>query len=114
MATRGDEGARIQPFKLHEGVLPLLDGKEWLIPLQVEEFFADGDLEHAVAAGARAAYGIEHPEYTWVETVRYMGIYHQVVPADQALGCLDCHREGGRMDWQALGYDEDPLGRAFD
>ncbi|RLB62332.1 MAG: hypothetical protein DRH08_12640, partial [Deltaproteobacteria bacterium] len=69
VADRGDKKAKIYPFKLHQGVLPLLKDKEWLIPLEVEEFFADGELEHAVAAGAKAAYGIEHPEFTWVEVI---------------------------------------------
>ena len=54
------------------------------------------------------------PEIEWVETTRYMGIYHEVVPASSALECLDCHREGGRMDWQALGYKKDPMLRAID
>jgi hypothetical protein len=38
-----------------------------------------------------------------------MGIYHGVVPKENALNCLECHRPGGRMDWQSLGYDRDPL-----
>jgi hypothetical protein len=44
-----------------------------------------------------------------VDTVRYMGIFHEVEPAKNALRCLDCHSEGGRIDWQALGYEGDPL-----
>jgi hypothetical protein len=32
----------------------------------------------------------------------------------QALRCLDCHREGGRLDWQELGYKRDPLIDAMD
>ena len=43
-----------------------------------------------------------------------MGIFHEVQPAKNALQCLDCHREGGRMDWQALGYARDPLLEAID
>jgi hypothetical protein len=107
--ARDDEHSKLNAFKLHRGVLPVLDDKQWLIPLAVEEFFADGDLEKAVAEGAAVAYDIHDPRYSWVETVRYMGIFHEVVPARQALGCLDCHREGGRMDWTALGYERDPL-----
>ena len=43
-----------------------------------------------------------------------MGLFHEVVPAAQALSCLDCHREGGRLDWQELGYKRDPLIDAMD
>ena len=114
VAKKGDKGAQIRPFKLHEGVLPLLDDEQWLIPLAVEEFFGDGDLAKAVDEGAAAAYGVHHPEYTWVEVVRYMGINHEVVPADKALGCLDCHSDNGRLDWKALGYKKDPVLSKFD
>jgi hypothetical protein len=112
--SRKDKKAKINAFKLHEGVLPLLKDKQWLIPIAVDEFFIDGDIEKAVAEGAAASYGIHHPEYEWVNTKRYMGIFHEVRPADKALQCLDCHREGGRMDWQALGYKKDPLLEAMD
>ena len=43
-----------------------------------------------------------------------MAINHEVVPAGKALECLDCHREGGRMDWKALGYKRDPMLDAID
>ncbi len=48
-------------------------------------------------------------EYTCVNTVCYMGIFHEVVRARNALKCLDCHSEGGRIDWLSLGYEGDPL-----
>ena len=41
--------------------------------------------------------------------LRYMGLFHEIPPAEDALQCLDCHSPDGRMDWQALGYDGDPL-----
>jgi len=112
--NRKDKKAKIHAFKVHEGVLPLMTDKEWLIPIAVDEFFIDGDIEKAVAEGAAAAYEVHDPDYTWVESRRYMGIYHQVQPADQALTCLDCHREGGRMNWEELGYKKDPLLDAMD
>ncbi len=107
--SRKDKKAKINAFKLHEGVLPLMTDTEWLIPIAVDEFFIDGDIAKAVAEGAAAAYGVHDPDYEWVESRRYMGIFHEVQPAANALTCLDCHREGGRMDWQALGYRKDPL-----
>ena len=111
---RKDKHAKLHAFKLHRGVLPVLKDKRWLIPIAVEEFFADGDIDKAVAEGAAAAYGIHHPQYDWVPTVRYMGIFHEVQPAANALDCLDCHSPQGRLDWQALGYDEDPIENALD
>ena len=34
---------------------------------------------------------------------------HMVAEKDKALQCQACHSEDGRMDWQALGYDGDPI-----
>jgi hypothetical protein len=48
-------------------------------------------------------------KYGFAETAMYWRINHMVVPARDALGCLDCHGGGGRMDWKALGYKGDPL-----
>jgi len=111
---RKDKKSKLHAFKLHQGVLPVLKDEQYLIPIAVDEFFVDGDIEKAVAEGAAAAYGIHHPDYEWVETERYMGIYHEVRPASEALQCLDCHRVDGRLDWQALGYKQDPLLEAMD
>lgn len=111
---RRDRDAKIHAFKLHRAKVPVLRQEQWLIPIAVDEFFVDGDLPKAIREGAEVAYGIHDPDYEWVETTRYMGIFHGVRPAAQALRCLDCHRKGGRMDWAALGYRKDPLLDAMD
>lgn len=122
---RRDRDARIHPFKLHRGVLPVLADKQWLVPIAVDEFFADGDIDNAVRKGAVAAYATALPTansrkapgaelaYEWVPIVRYMGLNHEVAPRERALQCLDCHSPSGRLDWQALGYKRDPLDEAF-
>ena len=107
--SRKDKNAKIHAFKLHRGTLPMLKKEHKLIPIGVDEFFIDGNMEEAVARGAKAQYGIDDPDYEWIPVRRYMGIFHEVQPAANALQCLDCHREGGRMDWKALGYKEDPI-----
>ncbi len=107
--SREDAKARIYPFKLHKGRMPVLDDSGWIIPIVVEEFFADGDIDKAVKNAAKDFYGIDDAQYHWVETSRYMGIFHEVQPAKQALRCLDCHGADGRLDWMALGYDGDPM-----
>jgi hypothetical protein len=112
--SRKDKAAKIHAFKLHQATVPLLEGRDWLIPLAVDEFFIDGDLHKAVVDGAEAAYGVHDQPYRWIPVRRYMGIFHEVQPAAQALECLDCHRDGGRMDWAALGYKGDPLLEAID
>lgn len=111
---RKDKDSKLFAFKFHRGRLPVLAEQRWLIPIAVEEFFADGDLEKAIAEGAAAAYGLHDPEFEWVDTARYMGIFHEVQPATAALRCLDCHGEHGRLDWRALGYKKDPLLKHLD
>jgi len=107
--SRQDPRARIYPFKLHRGVMPVMEGTNFLIPIVVEEFFADGNIDKAVKAAAAEMYGVKNASYRWVPTTRYMGIFHEVVPKEQALSCLDCHSPKGRLDWKALGYEGDPL-----
>jgi hypothetical protein len=107
--SRFDPKSRIYAFKLHRGKLPVLTGKNWIIPITVEHFFHDGKIDSAVKTAAKEMYGLDQIEYSWTDTSRYMGIFHGVQPASKALGCLDCHSPTGRMDWKALGYREDPL-----
>ena len=111
VGTRLDPSARIYPFKLHRGRMPLMTGRRWIIPMLVEEFFADGNVDAAVKNASREFYGVPDPTYSWTDTVRYMGIFHGVQPAAKAVGCLECHSPVGRLDWRALGYPGDPLSR---
>jgi hypothetical protein len=107
--SRQDPRARIYPFKLHRGLMPVMEGTNFLIPIVVEEFFADGNIDKAVKAAAAEMYGVKNANYRWVPTTHYMGIFHEVVPKEQALSCWDCHSPKGRRDWKALGYEGDPL-----
>ncbi len=105
---RDDPDAKISAFKLHRGVLPILDDKQWLAPVMTEELYRHGDPDKAVRDGIENLYGLKDVDYSWENTIRYMGIYHAIPPAEEALDCRDCHSEGGRMEWQALGYEADP------
>ena len=48
----------------------------------------------------------------FAETEMLLSVNHEVAPKEQALGfeadCADCHG-GGKIDWEALGCDGDPL-----
>ncbi len=107
--SRQDPKARIYPFKLHRGVMPVVEGTNFIIPIVVEEFFADGDIDRAVKAAAQDMYDVVNVRYRWVKTTRFMGLFHEVVPKEKALSCLDCHGPKGRLPWEALGYEGDPL-----
>jgi hypothetical protein len=110
----GDPKSKIYAFKLHRGKLPVLNDRNWVVPIVVEEFFVDGKIDPAVRNAAKDLYKIENAQYSWKETVRYMGLFHEVQPASKALQCLDCHGPEGRMEWKNLGYNSDPLQRLMD
>lgn len=109
LGRRADPKSRIYPFKLHRAKLPVMEGKRWIIPMVVEEFFGDGNIDRAVKNAAKEFYGVDDVRYGWTDTSRYMGIFHGVRPATQAVGCLECHGPNGRIEWQGLGYAADPL-----
>lgn len=111
--SREDPTARIAPFKLHRGVLPVLTEQQWIAPVATEELYHHGDPDKAVRDAVASLYGLQDAAFTWEDTIRYMGIYHAVPPAEDALKCADCHVPDGRMDWQALGYEKDPSPEAL-
>jgi len=112
--SKADPKAKIYPFKLHKGRMPVLSGRDYILPIEVEEFFKSGEMDKAVKGAAERTYGVREASYYWNDTVRYMGINHEAVPKEKALGCLDCHDTGKRLDWKALGYDGDPLMKKLD
>jgi hypothetical protein len=97
-----EAGSKITAMKRHEGRQPIDPATRYLLPLKIGVFFQTGDLATAVAQG-RAAMGWADNSYEFVETERYMGVYHEVAPKAQALGCSSCHG-GSRLDFAALGY----------
>jgi octaheme c-type cytochrome (tetrathionate reductase family) len=109
---RSDPNAKIYPFKVHRG-RQMYDKKNgYLIVPNVfgkEGYWKNYDWNLAAQVGMKSV-GLPYSgEYDFADTVMYWRINHMVVPAKQALGCLDCHGDKGRMDWKALGYERDPL-----
>lgn len=103
-----DAKAKISPFKYHEARLPIDDDTKLMIPIAVGQVFRSGNNAAAVKVGARAWFGRDVANVGWIETERYMGIFHEVVPKKDALKCAACHAPGGRLDWKTLGYPGDP------
>ncbi len=97
-----DAGAKINPFKLHVAEQPIDPVTRRLLPLKIGIFFSKGDLRTAVEEGVKGV-GWSYNGYEFASTERYLGIFHQVAPEEQALGCSSCHG-GTRMDFAALGY----------
>jgi len=122
-------GAKIFPFKVHQAMQPKRTDDNSLIGLKMGVLFQRGAfdpnaatptivpwlegatdaqvIEATIRAGASAA-GNPLPAgdgaYENVQTERWMGIFHEVQPAENALRCFDCHFGGDRIDFEKLGY----------
>ncbi len=106
--SRDDDKSKLYAFKLHRASLPVLDGKGWIIPIEVEEFFQSGEIDKAVKIAAEDQYGVKNAKSRFEHTARYMGIFHGVRPAKYALAYAECHGPKSRINWKELGYPGDP------
>jgi hypothetical protein len=102
LGSRPEPGARITAMKRHEGFQPSDKLTHVLLPLKIGIFFETGVVADAVNAGITAM-GWPNNGWEFAETERYLGVYHEVAPKDQALTCSSCHG-GTRLDFAALGY----------
>jgi len=115
LGDRNDPAAKIWPFKVHRGRQPY--DREYcyfLVPNVHGDkgFWNAFDWEAALRTGARVT-GLPYSgTYDFAPTEMYFPLSHMVTSTDEALRCRDCHGERGRIDWTALGYAGDPLGRA--
>jgi DNA-directed RNA polymerase subunit RPC12/RpoP len=107
LGSRTDAGAKITAMKRHTGRQPMDPVTKWLIPLKIGIFFQTANLELSVSEGIK---GVAWADNGWAnnaegfaETERYMGVYHEVAPASQALSCSSCHG-GTRLNFADLGY----------
>jgi hypothetical protein len=99
-----DVGVKIEAFKRHQAVQAYdLDTKA-LLPVKAGILFQTGNVDKAIRQGATEVGLPLANGYGFMDTERYMGIFHEVAPADEALQCSACHNGGTRMDFDALGY----------
>jgi len=116
MGDKNDPDAKIMPFKVHTGkqiydtkFSYFITPKVWGPKGDADAYWQQFDWDKAAIAGMKAS-GLEYSgEFGFAATASYWPINHQVDPKEKALKCLDCHKEGKRLDWKALGYNGDPL-----
>ncbi len=109
-----DPTAKIWPFKVHRGK-QIYDSKNkiLLIPKTVGKggYWTEFNWDKALRL-AEPVTGLPYSgSYGWAKTAMYWPLSHMVAPKERALQCADCHGDGGRMDWKALGYGDDPSRR---
>jgi len=99
-----DERASIFPFKVHSAIMAYDLDQMRLIPVNARVLWGTGDADAAIRQGAAdVGWSLEN-EYAYVATERYMPVFHEVAPEEEALRCDDCHNGGERMNFDALGY----------
>jgi len=109
-----DKTAKIHPFKIHTGKQVYDVKNKYFITNHIygeDGFWSTFDWERSVKIGMETS-GLPYSgEYGFAPTDMYWRIDHMVAPKEEALGCLDCHGDNGRMDWKALGYAKNPISR---
>ncbi|GAB4343184.1 MAG: hypothetical protein Kow0099_21440 [Candidatus Abyssubacteria bacterium] len=98
-----DPAAKIHPVKFHAGVMAYDLEQLRLIPVSAQVLWSTGDVDAAIRQGASSVGWSLDSEYDYVHTERYMPVFHEVAPKEDALSCNECH-EGNRLDFNALGY----------
>ncbi|MCK4501811.1 MAG: tetrathionate reductase family octaheme c-type cytochrome, partial [Desulfuromonadales bacterium] len=107
-----DKNAKIHPFKIHTGKQVYDVKNKYFITNHIygsDGFWDTADWERSIKIGMEVSDLPYSGEYGFAETTMHWRLDHMVAPAEDALGCLDCHGDDGRMDWKALGYKADPM-----
>jgi octaheme c-type cytochrome (tetrathionate reductase family) len=110
LGSRKDPNAKIMPFKVMRGKQPYdKELKTMATPHLFGGYWKHFDWNRAIADGNQAAGLAYSGQYGFVETVMYWKVNHMVAPKQAALKCMACHqREGGLLNWKALGYPGNP------
>ncbi|MFZ5995883.1 MAG: tetrathionate reductase family octaheme c-type cytochrome [Nitrospirota bacterium] len=105
-----DKSSKIYPFKVHTGKQPMDSKYKYLSIFQTfGGYWSHYNWEKALTDGAKAS-GLPYSgKHEFVSTAFYGSINHEVAPKSNALKCRDCHMDGKRLDWKALGYAGDPM-----
>ena len=93
-----DPDSKIYAARLHLGTQPW-DGTN-MLPFVVKTKKGGGTMTEAVYD----ATGITYSPLEYVNTERYMGIFHGVSPKEEAMTCTECHQDH-LIDFESLGYD---------
>jgi octaheme c-type cytochrome (tetrathionate reductase family) len=98
-----DPASRIWPVRSFRGKQPYDKGLGTLAVFQTAgpgdaAFWENYDWDKALEVGMRSM-GVEYSgQFGFVETEMYWPITHMVAPKEDSLRCIQCHREGGRLE----------------
>ena len=106
VGSRKDPNSKITPFKIMKGIQPAdARYRTLLVPHlfprdknDATAYWKHLDWQKAITEGMQTADMPYSGEYQWVETWMYWRLDHEVMPAEMALSCVQCHEslEGER------------------
>ncbi len=106
-----DPSAKIWPFKVHLARQHYDKVHNYILqPTTSGEggYWHEFNWDKALRLGSKEI-GLDYSgSYGFAQTDMHWPLSHMVAPAEKALQCGDCHGARSRMDWKALGYDDDP------
>ncbi len=98
-----DPTSKIYAARLHRGRSPW-DNSTYMLPFHVQTAKDTKNMTQAIFNATDVMYD----NVSYINSTRYMGIFHGVSPSEDALTCIDCHdRSRHKLDYEALGYDVD-------
>lgn len=107
-----DPAAKIWPFKVHRGKQPF-DRKFGYLVVPVTGgkggYWTSFNWDRSAKLGEAFTGLTFSGQLGFTETEMVWPLSHMVVPASQALKCMDCHGPQSRLDFKALGYAGDPM-----
>ena len=98
----------ITPFKYKTAEQPMTTSSNKLIVLDTSVFFATGNPSQAISAGLIT--GSPAEPYSWVTTDEFLMLNHEIMPAERALTCNQCHGTTNQMD---LAYLKGPQSSVY-
>lgn len=100
--SASDPQSRITPFKRMHTVQPYDKGNNTLVYMHLwgddaDAFWGNYNFDRAIKAGMARENLPYSGQYGFIDSYSYWPINHMVAPKEKALGCGDCHSQGGRM-----------------
>lgn len=104
--------AKIYPFRIMKGKQIFDSKNNYLIMPKLsgtDGYWATFDWKKSAELGMKAGNQTFSGDFGFVSTIMYIPIHHTVMPKENALKCTECHGNGKRLDWSALGFPADPM-----
>jgi hypothetical protein len=99
VGIREEAASKIYPFKVISGKQISDSVYNILVPAKLwQGFWQHQDWDRAAREGLKLAGLPDSGTYTFVETITYKGLNHEVLPGAQALSCAACHQTLAKAD----------------